>query len=800
MPLSVKIKLGTKAETLERLQPQLSQAVISKINYFRVGEYLESPNRILSDIKSEYVDGLIIVRSSSLTEDGAYESMAGAFKSFLNVDGQDCHQVKAAIDKVISSYSGDPNDQVLIQPMIEDIAMSGVVLTRDLDSGAPYYVINYDDESGLTDSVTGGTGVNKTVLIFRNCGLSKIHSDRIRRVVQVVREVEKLCPSIPLDIEFGVTHSEICHVFQVRPMTHSANWKHDIEEQVSGRLGYVEQFIRECSRRRSGLVGHTTIFGEMPDWNPAEIIGTKPRPLAASLYREIITRSVWREAREEIGYRRLPGEELMVMIGGRPFIDVRNSFNSFLPSGLDDEISEKLINAWLKFLCNNPHLHDKVEFGVAQTCVDFNFKEDFEERYADILTDSEFEEYSSNLLALTQELLRLDSQGSLLQSMTDIDTLHSIQKSRVIHWSHLHGSHDILTTIRTLLLECRSLGTKPFSILARHGFIAESLLQSAVRKGALGTDRLKAFKRSVHTITSEFAHDLGAVAKGVLIEEDFIAKYGHLRPGTYDIMSLRYADRKHLFDAIRIPENCSQSIEFSLTLDEHRDLNKLLKAAGFTNLSPEQLMIYSRQAIAGREYGKFTFTRNLSDAIEGLAEWGNRLGISRDEMSYLELDDVMNLLTRPVLEDVLDYLTDRINAGRHQVELASALRMSFLIRDPDDVYVVPLYRSAPNFIGSTRLEAELVELSARSGEDVSLTNRIVCIENADPGFDWIFTKGISGLITKYGGANSHMAIRCAEFGLPAAIGCGDQIFERLVQAGQVELNCESNVLRPLYAD
>ena len=31
-------------------------------------------------------------------------------------------------------------------------------------------------------------------------------------------------------------------------------------------------------------------------------------------------------------------------------------------------------------------------------------------------------------------------------------------------------------------------------------------------------------------------------------------------------------------------------------------------------------------------------------------------------------------------------------------------------------------------------------------------------------------KKIKGLITKYGGVNSHMAIRCAELSVPAAIG------------------------------
>ena len=92
-----------------------------------------------------------------------------------------------------------------------------------------------------------------------------------------------------------------------------------------------------------------------------------------------------------------------------------------------------------------------------------------------------------------------------------------------------------------------------------------------------------------------------------------------------------------------------------------------------------------------------------------------------------------------------------------------------------------------------------MKLTAEMSARVNIQGMIVCIENADPGFDWIFTQHPAALVTRFGGANSHMAIRCAEFGLPAAIGCGDSLYARLTQAGAAELNCAEKILRPLHA-
>lgn len=48
--------------------------------------------------------------------------------------------------------------------------------------------------------------------------------------------------------------------------------------------------------------------------------------------------------------------------------------------------------------------------------------------------------------------------------------------------------------------------------------------------------------------------------------------------------------------------------------------------------------------------------------------------------------------------------------------------------------------------------------------------KILLIPSADLGYDWIFSHGIRGFITIYGGTNSHMAIRAGELGVSAVIG------------------------------
>jgi phosphohistidine swiveling domain-containing protein len=129
--------------------------------------------------------------------------------------------------------------------------------------------------------------------------------------------------------------------------------------------------------------------------------------------------------------------------------------------------------------------------------------------------------------------------------------------------------------------------------------------------------------------------------------------------------------------------------------------------------------------------------------------------------------------------------------------LSAAIRLPQVLFDEAGVHVVPFQVSHPNFITHKTITAVCTCLLAGQAAP-GLKGKIVLIESADPGFDWIFAQQIGGLITKYGGANSHMAIRCAEFGIPAAIGCGEQRFEVLMSANQILLDCAAGLINPLH--
>lgn len=780
---------GTKAETLLRLKPLLRSASIPDLLHFSTQDWNVRREAILNAVQDRFGGRLLVIRSSALIEDGAVNSHAGAFLSKLDIPGDARENLADSIDSVFRSMPGHPRDQVLIQPMASGVTVSGVMMTYDLVHGAPYYCIEYEDETGETDVVTSGKGIHKGLFVYRHIDPALVKSPRIAAFLALARELEAICDNSALDIEFGMDSGNRLILFQVRRISLASRWHPVTEIRVKRQLGHVERFVKDRSRRRDGILGARTILGLMPDWNPAEIIGATPRPLAASLYRVLITSDTWRRARATLGYRNVPNPELMVQIAGHPYIDVRLSFNSFLPAALPDAIGERLVNAWLDRLETRPEFHDKVEFEIVPTCIDFCFDEDFSSRYPGLLTDAEFRGYRNALLDLTRYCI----EGSALaQALDTAATLHSIP-------SPAYQDGDAwLSRAAFLLDQCREYGAGPFAIAARHAFIAESLLRTAVRRGAMTEQRLSVLRRSIRTVTGEMVLAYTKACNDEFSRHNFLSEYGHLRPGTYEITSLRYDERDDLFDVESSPEEAFPSpLPFVLTEEEERKLNRLLESSALGIPHTSAFLDYVARAIAAREQIKFVFTRALSDALNALACWGKQCGLSRDDISFLTWQCLSDTLLAPTMDHADNHFLDLAEAGRRSLATAQAFRFGHLVFNAGNLYIAPLNRSTPNFVGSGKVTGSTIEITINSPASIRLKNRIVCIESADPGFDWIFTKQPAALITKFGGANSHMAIRCAELGLPAAIGCGTLFYERIISSRQIELDCSQRTLKCL---
>ena len=112
----------------------------------------------------------------------------------------------------------------MVQTMIKDISMSGVIFTHAMNTGAPYYVINYDDETGKTDTITQGIGdSNRTLYVSRN-SWEELESERFLKLIKAVREIENITNSQFLDIEFSLNKNFDVQIFQVRRITTHPNW------------------------------------------------------------------------------------------------------------------------------------------------------------------------------------------------------------------------------------------------------------------------------------------------------------------------------------------------------------------------------------------------------------------------------------------------------------------------------------------------------------------------------------------------------------------------------------------------
>ena len=777
---------SSKSNTLLLLNKILRKSKIEKIFNFTVEEWLQNRNMVLDKI-SEQFDSDIIVRSSAQDEDSFESSKAGIYESILNVNPKIKTKVEKAILSVIQSYNKQSEvynqNQILIQNQTKNIITSGVLLTKTPDIGSPYYVINYE-EGESTIGVTKGT-INNIVKIYHKIQAFNIPK-KWKRLIASIKEIEDILQFEELDIEFGITDNKDVVIFQVRPITFIPQTDiAKLAKPIESKILKNKNIFSKLNQRKH-ILGNRTIFSDMSDWNPAEIIGNNPNLLDYSLYDYLIMNKIWHNARTVLGYQNVNPSPLMVKFGNKPYVDTRASFNSLIPEKLGKKLASKLVNYYLDTLSKNPHLYDKVEFEILFTCYDFNLDSKLSELEKHGFTKNEIKKIKNVLLDLTNNIISdfpkilKDSQYSMQKLARNRTEIISNLKNKNITQSRYLGN------IEKLLEDCKKFGTLPFSIMARIGFIGSILLKSIQKDGYLPSHFENMLLNSLSTPISDIRNDVIALNDKKITKIQFLKKYGHLRPGTYDITALRYDDSKNnFFEDIQFPKLKSKhKFDFDNTL-----LSNLL-TSHFLNFENIDFFSFVRDGLIYREKLKFEFTKNLSEALELIAKVGKTLGFTREDVSNLDIRTILKSknLSKSQTRNIW---REKIFQQQKEKLVNDCLALPPIIFSEKDFDIIQYFISKPNYITDKKITGNIINFENFKGNIGSQRGKILLLQNADPGYDWIFTKKLGGLITKYGGVASHMSIRCSETGLPAAIGCGEVIFEKLKLASKVLLDCKN---------
>ena len=770
----------SKGEVLIDLKNYNLKFKIPKTILINVEDWKKNKQEIYKSIKNILCSN-IVIRSSSRNEDNEEKSNAGKYLSFLNVNLNKKKYFYNCVNKIINSYSDSysSKDQILIQEMVIDINSSGVAFTRDIENGSNYYVINYDDVTGKTNTVTSGQGnySNRILYIYKKFN-NQIKSQRFKRLIDCIEDLEKKIGLDTLDIEFAINNKLEIYLLQVRPISTENKWDKKRDKEINSLIFRSEKKINFIFKKKNKIYNSNTILGNMPDWNPVEIIGKYPSKLSVSLYRFLITDNIWAKARALMGYKNITGNKLMYLICGQPYIDTRLSLYSFLPKTINSSISKKIVNHGITLLKKFPFLHDKIEFEISIPSFDFSSNQKVEKLFDKVLQKKEKKFFLNEIKRLTKKVIENKGKYSIEYCFGEVERLnYQFEKDNKININNLDY----------LIKKCRDVGTLNFSILARHGFIAKSFLNSLIQKKVLKKNKVDSFEQNLNTITTQMLNDATKVKSKGINKKKFMKKYGHLRPGTYDIGSKRYDQMKNFkFNAKR-----KKTRPFKLSKIEKLKINKLLKKNGF-KLNSDKFLDYIKSSLILREYSKFVFTKYLSLILEIIAKFAQKKNISRQDISNI---DVNNFLNNKFLKIKKSDLNILINKNKDKQNINKQIKLPSLIIDKSNLRVAPFQVNQPNFVTRKKVEGYYVFLDKLKNIR-KLDNKIIVIENADPGYDWIFAYKILGLVTKFGGINSHMAIRCSELTIPAVIGCGEQIFSDIIsdQKKEIFIDCSASLI------
>ena len=720
-----RLSYGNKAKNLE----YVAKNTDIEIPYFKE-IYLNDLNNIENIVDS--FSKKIMIRSNSSSEDKDSSSSAGKYLSIGPIEKTDLETIKKSWEMVINSYEEQDNQSVIFQNYIENAKSVSVLTSYKVGSDSAYRTFStyYGSE---TDAITSGkySEINN-FFMHRSFDILPKKYEKYNVYLKIITQLEDLFKNKQLDIEMVLDKNNSPQLLQVRPLMGKKLNKESIFEEKDVIDRNLKNY-KKLNKTTADRFGTNQIYSNMSDMNPAEMIGKKPDNIAFGLYKFMFTDTTWNIQRGEFGYRKYSGGKLMELFNNVAYINVNHSLNSFLTRNLQKESCEEIINYQLNKLKENPHLHDSIEFDISRSSYVFDTVEEFSKEYKNIISPSE-------IIKWHNDLIQIDTQNK--------STLEKNKKIILSTFSKLDKSFEYSKKENIKLI--RDTMALPFTHHSRLGFVYFAQLNSLLEKEVISEDQKKLLLLSVNSISTKMKADAYEVKIGKKTLEGFLDVYGHIRAGNYNLLSSNLKNNLNFTESLI--NNSEQPLEDNIlpkdiytNIEEYFTINEIpLKASAWIGMFQE--------GISTRENSKFYYTKGI-DGI--LNEVGEKNTSDRE------------------LFDLLDIEFNEENTS--DMRLKNVL-MPDLITSNEDFYFYEEMSKNGNYIGQGTIIGDVLLIDNEADRPNNLDNKIVVIPAADPGWDWIFNYKIKSLVTKYGGPNSHMAIRCAEHNIPAILGVGENNF------------------------
>jgi hypothetical protein len=469
----------------------------------------------------------------------------------------------------------------------------------------------------------------------------------------------------------------------------------------------------------------------MSDWNPAEILGLVPGEFAASLFEDLIGKETWIAARESLGYQSVSDRTLTARLAGDVYIKTQLSALSLIPATVDQKLASQEIYDLAQRLRESPHEHDCLEFQLRCSQISL---------FGGQLGSSD-EALERRLLEHAKTLLANPLASGFLSAANPLD----------------------FGDLTSRFSSCQNQALQ-FARAARCAFIARRWLTE-----------LSAHHPKLESQTDAVISDSSEISQ--LAFNNWLRNQNLNQYSTRDLSFTPSSARK----THRTP-NCGTSLNQALSTAVLDCESLLMQASIRDDLDKQAVAKFIVSGLAGREFLKRTLLQQIGNYIEGFEPL-----LQQHSLTTEFLDDLPHLTAQKLGSSSAGDLKRQNFLNFNQRKLHSQLWKPDLFYQKDQLLCFELQSPTGYFINSTSLQGPVVYYDSREQTVPQLRDAIVVIERMEPGMDWVFAEQPRCIITRFGGPNSHLAIRCFETKTSAVLGISEQKFQALRKANKASV-------------